>query len=93
MFSFVSVVLLVAIIARTQALECYQGTASDHHSVTSRLCPLSAKYCHSITSNWAPSRYGEYGCGFGLCKEKGCRTIAYNTRTICCCASDRCNKG
>ncbi|CAJ0598080.1 unnamed protein product [Cylicocyclus nassatus] len=90
MFSFVHVVLLVAIIARTQALECYQGVASGYSPVTRQQCPRGAGFCYTITLNYAPKRYG---CGFGSCKEKGCEALGdYGMGTICCCASNLCNR-
>ncbi|CAJ0598078.1 unnamed protein product [Cylicocyclus nassatus] len=88
MFSFVPVVLLVAIIARTQALECYNGVATGYSPLIKQLCPPDAKYCYSLRQNNVPTIYG---CGnSALCKGKGCRTLDY--RTVCCCASDLCNR-
>ncbi|CAJ0598077.1 unnamed protein product [Cylicocyclus nassatus] len=100
MFSFVSVVLLVAIIAHTQALECYQGEANANQPVTKQTCPPETKYCYTIKHLGS-----RYGCDdVGLCKgctierraRTCCRTISedpFFVRTVCCCASDRCNRG
>ncbi|CAJ0596672.1 unnamed protein product [Cylicocyclus nassatus] len=87
MFSYVPVVLLVAIIARTQALECYYGITS--YSMTRQKCAPTVKYCYTMKPDYDKNIY--LGCdGFNLCKGKGGCSRNGNL-SICCCASNLCN--
>ncbi|CAJ0596664.1 unnamed protein product [Cylicocyclus nassatus] len=87
MFSFVPVVLLVAIIARTQALECYYGTRPRPMI---KMCAPTVEYCYIEKADY--DKYIYLGCDdySQICKGKGgCRRNG--NRSICCCASNLCN--
>ncbi|CAJ0598091.1 unnamed protein product [Cylicocyclus nassatus] len=102
MFSFVPVVLLVAIIARTQALECYKGLKDGYPPATRQLCPPGTKHCYANTVMKESKQIinTSYGCATSAsCKKEGCETSKYGGKSIqpgyvkmCCCASDGCNK-
>ncbi|CAJ0598079.1 unnamed protein product [Cylicocyclus nassatus] len=97
MFSFVQVILFVAIIARTQALKCYSGLGTGlgsekSHPSTLAVCASATKYCFARIG-WYNNGIGtieKYGCDSGvLCKKEG-----YEKKggvEIRCCASDLCN--
>ncbi|CAJ0598117.1 unnamed protein product [Cylicocyclus nassatus] len=102
MFSSVPVVLLVAIIAHTQALECYQGLKNAYPPVTKQTCPPETKYCLTSTSTTESKQIIStlYRCATSAdCKKEGCVTRKYLNKPYqpyyeknCCCASDGCNK-
>ncbi|CAJ0598084.1 unnamed protein product [Cylicocyclus nassatus] len=88
MFSFVQVILLVAFIARTQALKCYSGLGTEKsHPPSIEVCPWITKHCFVKTGIIT-----QYSCDYGgrICKKQGCEKVG--SVTTCCCASDLCNK-